>query len=167
MSDRRRGRRRSIPYVRSAVLMVDGRSHIVALQDLGPEGAFLATRVVVKPQHRLVLKLVLPRSGHEVSLPCELVWRNASFDATIGRRAGVAVRFRNLTEEILRRTEEFATQGFLPAPDPTPSEHFEYRTVTFPDLDMDELNRLGRDGWRLVSTLPSPSGFQLVLMRRL
>jgi hypothetical protein len=167
LSDRRRGRRRSIPFVRSAVLQVDGRNHIVALQDLGPEGAFLATRVIVKPQHRLVLKIVLPRSGHEVSLPCELVWRNASFDATIGRRAGVAVRFKDLAPEILRRTEEFATQGFLPTPEPTPSEYFEYRTVSFPELDVDELNRLGRDGWRLVSTLASDKGVQLVLMRRL
>ncbi len=91
--DRRRARRRRLPFVRSAVLEVDGRSHIVALLDLSPEGAFLSTRLEVDPAQKMRLKLVLPRDGREVSMPCHLVRRSERFDAEAGRPAGLAIGF--------------------------------------------------------------------------
>lgn len=167
MNERRKGRRRSIPFVRSAVLEVEGRSHIVAVVDLGPDGAFLQTRTAVKPTEALQLRIVLPRSGQEVIIPCQLVWRSESFDAVNGRPAGLAVRFHGLEASVVRRVEEFALEGFLPAPNPTPSAHYEYRLLDRPEVDAEELNHLGFDGWRLAAALPSPSGVRLILLRRL
>lgn len=167
MNERRRSRRRSIPFVRSAVLEVDGRSHIVALLDLSPEGAFLSTRTAIDPKQSLCLRIVLPRRGREVALPCELVWRSDRFDPASGRPAGVAVRFHGLDAAVIRRVEEFALEGFLPVPEPVPAAHYEYRVLERKDVDVEELNRLGRDGWKLASALPSASGLRLVLLRRL
>ena len=45
--DRRRVRRRTLPFLRSAVLELPEQSHIVVLADLSVEGAFLTTRVPV------------------------------------------------------------------------------------------------------------------------
>lgn len=165
--DRRRALRRSIPYVRSAVLEVDRDSHIVTVADLGPEGAFLATRLPVAPQQTLRLRMILPRDGHQVVIPCQLVWRSERFDPAAGRPAGLAVRFQGLDAGAVRRVEEFAAEGFLPSPKPAPREHFEYRVVERHDLDAAELNALGIDGWAVTAVVPSPSGVRIVLMRRL
>ena len=167
MNDRRRGRRRSIPFVRSAVLEVGARNHIVALTDLGPEGAFLSTRISFDSSLPLSLKLVLPRDGREVSIPCKVVWRSERFEAATGRPAGIAVRFLGLDASVIRRVEEFSMEGFLPASDPIPSEHFEYRILERPALSGEDLNRLGLDGWELAAALPSNGGVQLIFLRRL
>jgi len=165
--DRRHARRRRLPFVRSAVLEVDGRTHVVALLDLSPEGAFLSTRLAVDPAQKMQLKLVLPRDGREVSMPCRLDWRSERLDAATGRPAGLAIGFSGLDASVIRRIEEFAMEGFLPAPEPPPSSHYEYRVLDRPAVDVEELNRLGLDGWRLTTTLPSPGGLRLVLVRRL
>ncbi len=167
MNERRRARRRSIPFVRSAVLEVEGRSHIVAVLDLGPDGAFLQTRTAVEPSQAVQLRMVLPRSGQEVNLPCQVVWRSEKFDAASGRPAGLAVRFHSLEASVVRRVEEFALEGFLPTPDPVPNTHYEYRVLDRKEVEVEELNRLGRDGWRLASALPQPDGVRLILLRRL
>lgn len=167
MNERRRTRRRSLPFVRSAILEIGERSHIVAVTDLSPEGAFLATRVAVDAGQPLTLHVVVPRDGRVVALPCLLVRQSAGFDPASGRLAGVAVRFKGINAAAIHRIEEFAMEGFLPSPEPTPQEHLEYRLLDVPALDAAELNRLGLDGWQLVSALPSPKGVQLVLMRRL
>jgi PilZ domain len=153
--------------VRSAVLEVEGRNHIVAVTDLGPQGAFLRTRVAVDAKQRLRLRIILPRDGREIALPCELVRRAEQFDAATGYPAGVAVRFHGLDAAAIRRVEEFAMEGFLPSPEPTPEEHYEYRVLERPEVDADELNRLGRDGWNLASTMQTSGGVRLVLSRRL
>ncbi len=165
--DRRRTRRRQLPFLRSAVLEVEGRSHIVAVADLGPDGAFLSTKVEVRPETEVQLRVVIPRDGREAVLPCRVVWRSDRFDAKSGRPAGVAVRFEELTEPASRRIQEFAAEGFLPDGEPSPPEHFEYRLIERKTVDVEELNRLGRDGWALATALPGESGFQLVFQRRL
>ena len=167
MNDRRRGRRRSIPFVRSAVLEVGTRNHIVALTDLGPEGAFLSTRIPFDADLPLRLKLVLPRDGREVSIPCKVVWRSERFDAATGRPAGIAVRFLGLDASVIRRVEGFAMEGFLPASEPIPTEHFEYRILDQPSVSIEDLSRLGLDGWELAAALPSNGGVRLVFLRRL
>jgi hypothetical protein len=165
MSERRRSRRRSLPFVRSAVLEVAGRRHVVAVADLSPEGAFLGTGTSVEPGTALVLRVILPRDGREVALPCRAVRRVARAESA--QKAGIAVRFVGLDAGVIRRIEEFSMEGFLPATPETPSEHFEYRMVERRALDVEELNRLGRDGWQLVSTFPSGEALRLVLLRRL
>jgi hypothetical protein len=165
--DRRRARRRRMPFVRSAVLDVAGRSHIVALIDLSPEGAFLQTRISPEPGKKLHLRLVLPRSGHDVAIPCRVVRQSERFELATGRPAGLAVAFMNPDAPILRQVEEFAVEGFLPAPEPPPPSHYEYRILDRSEVTVDDLNHLGMDGWRLTSTLPGPQGFRLVLIRRL
>lgn len=169
MTERRRVRRRRIPFVRSAVLEVGSRTHVVSLLDLGPEGAFLATRLEIPDEHaeHLVLRLVIPRQGIEETVPCRLVWRNESFDAASGRPAGVAVRFGALDPDVLRRIQEFADEGFLPGAETSPEEHLEYRVVERFRVDERELNLLGLDGWELTSTRNIPAGVQMVFMRRL
>jgi Tfp pilus assembly protein PilZ len=167
VSDRRKGRRRSLPYVRSAVLEMRGRSHIVAVQDLSAEGAFLSTRLAVEAGERVRLRTVLPRDGREVTIPCQVVWTSDKLDAPSGRPAGIAVRFVGLDPVVQRRLEEFAEEGLVPGNGDVAASRYEYRVLEWPDLNIDELNQLGLDGWRLTSTLPAPSGLRLVLVRRL
>ena len=165
--DRRKTRRRNLPFVRSAVLEVRGRNHIVAVQDLSADGAFLSTRLPMQDGERVRLRTVLPRDGREVTLPCQVVWTSEKLDAPSGRPAGVAVRFVGLDPTIQRRLAEFSEEGFAPGPEPSPLEHYEYRVLDVPEIIVDELNQIGLDGWRLTSALPAPGGFRLILLRRL
>ena len=167
MSERRRTRRRRLPFVRSAILSAGERSHLVILTDLSPEGAFLATRVPVEPTQAATLRLVVPRDGRVIALPCEVVRQSDAFDPATGLPAGMAVKFKGLDGAAIRRIEEFAMEGFLPSVEPTPQDHFEYRVLERFTVDAGELNSLGLDGWQLAAALPSAKGIQLVLMRRL
>jgi hypothetical protein len=149
------------------VLEAAGRSHIVAVTDLSPEGAFLSTRVAVSHEQPLRLKMILPRDGREVAIACQLVRSNGRFDPASGLPAGIAVRFLGLDAATVRRVEEFAMEGFLPAARPIPAEHFEYRLLERPEIDAEELNRLGLDGWQLASALSTGKAVRMILLRRL
>ena len=48
MKERRQHHRRVLPFVRSAVLELEGHNHIVAVADISAEGAFLSTQVEVE-----------------------------------------------------------------------------------------------------------------------
>jgi len=165
--DRRRARRRNIPFVRSAVLEVRGRNHIVAVQDLSADGAFLSTRIPMQDGERLRLRTILPRDGREVTIPCQVVWTSEKLDASSGRPAGVAVRFVGLDPTIQRRLAEFSAEGFAPGPEPSPLQHYEYRVTDVSEIVADELNQLGLDGWQLAAALPAGKLFRLVFVRRL
>jgi len=167
MTDRRRARRRRMPYVRGGVLEVDGRDHVVAVADLSPEGAFLQTKVDVQGGQAVTLRMVLPRDGHEMALPCVVVRRSERFDPASGQPAGLAVRFQGLAAAAVHRVEEFAREGFLPSVEPTPHEHVEYRIIERTQVAEAELNQLGLDGWELTAVLPAKAGVRLVLLRRL
>ncbi len=167
MTDRRKTRRRNLPFVRSAVLEVRGRHHIVAVQDLSADGAFLSTRLSMQDGERVRLRTVLPRDGREVTIPCQVVWTSEKLDAPSGRPAGVAVRFVGLDPTVQGRLAEFSEEGFAPGPEPTPAEHYEYRLLDRPEISLDELNQLGLDGWRLASSQPAADGVRLILLRRL
>jgi hypothetical protein len=156
-----------MPYVRGGVLEVAGRTHVVAVTDLSPEGAFLQTKVAVEPGQAIKLRMVLPRDGHEVTLPCLVARRSERSDPGSGQPAGLAVRFKGLTAAAVRRVEEFAQEGFLPAVEPTPHEHVEYRVLERAEIAEAELNQLGLDGWELTAVLPAKAGIRLVLLRRL
>lgn len=147
------------------MLEVGGRKHVVAVADLSAEGAFLSGGAAVEAGDALVLRMILPRDGREVTLPCRAV-RSVQRPAP-GHTSGIAVRFVGLEASVIRRIEEFAMEGFLPATEATPGAHFEYRLLERQALDAQELNQLGLDGWRLVTAIPSGDGLQLVLLRRL
>ena len=167
MKERRNARRRRLPFVRGGVLESGGRNHIVSVTDLGPNGAFLATRVAVPAGARAVLRIVLPSGGREVALPCEVVWR-AESPAPPTTITGLAVRFLDLDGETARHVAESAEEGLRAAtPEPALAQRFQYRVVEAPDLEEGELNRLGLDGWRLTTAIPSARGVRLVLLRRL
>jgi hypothetical protein len=167
MNDRRQTRRRTIPFLRGGVLQVAEREHIVTIVDLGPEGAFLATRVDVPADQPLRLKTVLPRSGRQVALPCEVVWSNNSFDPATGRPAGMAVRFLLDDPAIRSQLEVFSEEGPFPSPATLSMDRYEYRLIEVTDIDADELNRLGRDGWLLSTALPQGASWRLILLRKL
>jgi hypothetical protein len=167
VTDRRKTRRRRLPFVRSAILDVGDRSHIVVVTDLSPEGAFLCTRLPIDAKQDATLRFVVPRDGKIVALPCHVMRQSDKLNPAEGRPTGLAVRFKGLDAASVRRIEEFAMEGFLPSVEPTPQDHFEYRSLERFTLDVEELNSLGLDGWQLVSALPSAKGFQLVLVRRL
>jgi Tfp pilus assembly protein PilZ len=165
LNERRRSQRRRLAFLRSGVLEVDGRSHIVSVTDIAPEGAFLTTRVPVTSGKQLVLKMILPRDSHPVSLPCQVVWRNEAGGR--GSRSGVAVRFEDLDEPVLRRVEEFAAETARTGSSSRQADQFEYRVMDVAGVDVAELNGVGVDGWQLASALPSGRGLRLVLCRRL
>lgn len=167
MNERRTSRRRRLPFVRSGVFESNGRNHIVQVADLGPEGAFLSTRLAVEVGEKAVLRMILPRDGREVPLPCQVVWRSEAAVTRGATPTGIAVRFQGLEAAVARRVEEFATEGLSPDPEPGPSERFEYRVLDVAELDDAELRRLGLDGWRLASALPVAKGLRLILTRRL
>jgi Tfp pilus assembly protein PilZ len=153
--------------VRSGVFESGGRNHIVQVTDLGPEGAFLSTRLAVEIGQKAVLRMVLPRGGQEMPLPCQVVWRTEASSARGSTPAGIAVRFQGLEAAVARRVEDFATEGLRPDPAPAPSERFEYRVLDVAELDEAELGRLGLDGWQLSSALAVENGVRLILLRRL
>jgi hypothetical protein len=167
VNDRRSTRRRSLPFVRSAVLEVAGRNHVVAVTDLSADGAFLSTRIALDPSQGLRLKVILPRDGREVVIPCRLVWRSERFDPDTGRAAGIAVRFEELEEPARKLLDSFSREGFVPQSDPAPADRFEYRVLDRPKLDGEELNRLGLDGWELAAVTSDGGQVRLVLMRRI
>jgi hypothetical protein len=167
VNDRRSTRRRSLPFVRSAVLEVGDRSHVVVVTDLSADGAFLSTRIALDPSDPLRLKVILPRDGREVVIPCRLVWRSERFDPDTGRAAGIAVRFGELEEPARRLLDAYSREGLVPQADPAPAGRFEYRTLERPTLDAEELNRLGLDGWELAAAWPEGKGVRLVLLRQL
>jgi hypothetical protein len=170
VNERRQSRRRSLPFVRSAVLEVGDASHIVLLSDLSTDGAFITTRLpfaIPDPPPPLRLRMVIPRDSRDAALACELVWRSERFDATTGRPTGLAIRFRDMDAETFRRVEDFAREGFRPSAAPTPLEHYEHRILERPTVDVSDLNRFGQDGWQLVTIVPAEHGFKLVLVRRI
>lgn len=169
MNERRRSRRRSLPFVRSAVLDVGSESHIVILTDLSTEGAFVTTHAPfeIPKDTPLHLRLVIPRDSRRALIPCELVWRNERYDATTGRPTGMAVRFLELDAEMYRRVEEFSREGFRPSAAPTPAAHYEHRIIERPTVDVVDLNRFGKDGWQLVTIVPAERGFKMILVRQL
>jgi Tfp pilus assembly protein PilZ len=154
-----------LSFLRSGVLEVDGRSHIISVTDIGPEGAFLTTRVPVASGKQLVLKMILPLDSHPVSLPCRVVWRSEAGGR--GSRSGVAVRFEAADEAVLRRVEQFAAETVRAASEASQTDRFEYQVLDVPEVDVAALNSAGIDGWQLASALPSGRGLRLVLCRRL
>jgi Tfp pilus assembly protein PilZ len=138
MMDRRQARRRTINHVRSGVLMIGTRRHIVKIVDLSLEGAFIATRAEANPEDEMYLELLLPRRSRTLRVPCRLVWRSESFDAATGHPAGMAIRFEALDADTRRHIEDYARSGFRLS---------------------------GQEGWALAATLPSRRGLRLVLMR--
>lgn len=167
MTERRRVKRRTIPFLRGGVLRVGDESHIVTIVDLSPEGAFLASRLSIELEQPLSLQTILPRTGRQVSLPCELVWNNRRFDPATGRPAGVAVRFKHDDDEVREHLALLSEEGLFPSAVTGAVDRYEYRVIELPHLDSEELNRLGRDGWALAQALAEGQGFRLILLRRL
>jgi hypothetical protein len=166
MKERRRHHRRVLPFVRSAVLELEGSNHIVAVADLSAQGAFLATQVEADTNQPLRLKVVLPGETRDVQIDCRVVRKSATLDVKSGRPAGIAVRFEGLDPAIRRRLEAFV--GESPAERrPAPKERFEYKLLERPEAEVGELNDLGRDGWRMTAALPALSGVRMIFVRRL
>jgi hypothetical protein len=166
MKERRQHHRRVLPFVRSAVLELEGHNHIVAVADISAEGAFLSSQLQVETDRPLRLKVVLPGETRDVQIDCRVVRRNATFDVKSGQPAGIAVRFEGLEPAIRRRLEAFAAEN--PAERrPTPKERFEYRLLDRDEVEVGELNDLGRDGWRMTAALPALSGVRMIFVRKL
>jgi hypothetical protein len=163
--ERRGTRRRSLPYVRSAVLDLAGHSHIVVLANLSSEGAFLRTQLRVPPGTPARLRLVLPREGRELALPCEIVRRGESTEIS-PRARGLAIRFGNLEPGVRDGIKDYSAEGRRPSRRRA-DERWEFRLLERAVLDLEELNRLGLDGWNLAAVLPRSDGLRLVLQRRI
>jgi hypothetical protein len=164
--ERRRSHRRRLSFVKSAVLQVGKRSHVVAVVDLAPDGAFLKGNVDLEPNAELTLRLVFPRDSRQVSIRGRLLRRDDRFDPASGRPAGIAVRFEDVEPAVARLLQDFTTSGPSPSGESQQAERFEYQVLEQPRLEEAELNRLGFDGWRVSGVLPTGSGVQLVLYRR-
>lgn len=162
MTERRVSPRRTLPYVRSGVLRVAERDHIVAITDLSAEGAFLSTRIEIPPGADLHLCMILPNASREIVVDCELVWRNERFNPETGRPAGLAVRFRGVEGEVRGWLDAYTSRVLHPeAP-----VRVEYRILEREVVDSGELTLLGQEGWELTTALPSTSGLTLIFLRR-
>ena len=162
MMERRGSPRRTLPYVRSGVLEVDGRSHIVAITDLSAEGAFLSARLEIASGAVLRLRLIMPNDSRQIAADCELVWRNERFDPESGRPAGLAVRFRGVEEQAREALDACANHLFRPD---VPGR-LDYRILERQAIDPAELTLLGQGGWELRAAVPWAGGVQLILLRR-
>ena len=166
MKERRQHRRRVLPFVRSAVLELEGSNYIVAVADLSAQGAFLSTQVEVDTDQPLRLKVVLPGDTRDVQIDCRVVRRTATFDVKSGRPAGIAVRFEGLDPTICRRLENFVAEN--PAERrPAPKEGFEYKLLERHEVEVGELDDLGRDGWRMTAAFTALGGVRMVFIREL
>jgi hypothetical protein len=165
MNDRRMVRRRPINHVRSGVLLVGSRRHLVKVVDLSPEGAFIATRAEAAPDAEMFLELLLPRRSRTVRLSCRLVWRSERFDAATGHPAGMAIRFENLDADTRRMVEEYAHAGFRLAELPPVTVRYSYMTLERSNIDNEELNQLGQEGWMLAAVHSLRRDVRLVFMR--
>ncbi len=125
MKERRASPRRTLPYVRSGVLRVGQRDHIVAITDLSSEGAFLSTRIEIPAGASLQLRMILPNAVREIAVGCELVWRNERFDPQTGRPAGLAVRFRGVEGEARDLLDAYTSRVLRPEV----PERLEYRIL--------------------------------------
>jgi hypothetical protein len=108
--DRRRGRRRRLPFGRGAVLESTVSSHVVAVVDLSVGGAYLATRATVFPGQSLTLRLVLIGGG-ELRIPCEVVRVCPRGEAPDGFPPGVAIHFQELQAAVRDRLLVFVEEG--------------------------------------------------------
>lgn len=167
MDERRRTSRRLLPTQRSAVVEIDGSTHLALLVDLAPDGAFLSTRLQLEPGTQIGLRVVVPGSGRPALIPSEVVWSSARFDPDSARPAGMAVRFRQVDDELKRRLTDFcdrAAAARTTARSAAPA--VEYRLLEVAELRQSELDALGADGWSLSAAVPSAGGFRLVFQRR-
>jgi hypothetical protein len=166
MMERRITRRRNLPFIKSAVLRIGEREHIITVFDLSPEGAYLATRLAPPIGSPMTLKMVPPTAGQTVAVSCRLVWRNERADPATGRPAGLAIRFEKLSEEVRDMLEAYAVRAHSAKEHPGKRDRFEYRLLDRDALDAKDLNALGEDGWQLVAIVGAPKIERLVLMRR-
>ena len=167
MNERRRSSRRTLPTQRSAVIEIDGRTHLALIGDLAPDGAFLNTRLQIDPGTVFGLRIVVPGSGRPVMIPSEVVWSSDRFDPDSARPAGIAVRFKELDAEVKRHLEEFCS-GFAASLKPTRrgGTRVEYRVIDRAQIEQAELDTLGAEGWWLAVAVPSGAGLRLVFQRR-
>ncbi|HEY7514066.1 MAG TPA: PilZ domain-containing protein [Vicinamibacteria bacterium] len=169
MSDERReAPRRRLPFVRSGVLEIRGRNHIVSVADLSPQGALLGGRVSAEIGEAAVLHMVLPGAGRKEALPCRVARLVDSPQGAGGPASGLGVRFEGLETPLTADSVGYPPGAgpTRPEPAPTAGETWEYRVLDVEDLDERDLNRIGQDGWRLATAVSVPTGVRLVLLRR-
>ncbi len=165
MRERRQCRRRVLPFVRSAVLELEGKNHIVAVADISSTGAFLSTSLEANANRLLRLKVILPGETRDVQIDCRVVRRSETPDVETGRPPGLAIRFEGLEPAIRRRLEEFTAESPV-GRRPAPEEKFEYKLLERQEVEIGELNDLGHDGWRMAAALPTVSGVRMIFVRR-
>ncbi len=88
-----RARRRALPFGQAAVLVAQGREHIVGLADVSATGAFVVTRVSLPLAHEVVLKLLLLPGRRELRLPARVVRVAQTGEESPQHPHGLAVQF--------------------------------------------------------------------------
>jgi len=105
--NRRRARRRQMPFGRAAVLTVRGRDHIVGLADVSVTGAYLRTRVSLAIGDEPVLKLLVLPERVELRLPGRVVRVSQPGEESSHHTRGVAVHFLEMDDESRARLAAF------------------------------------------------------------
>jgi hypothetical protein len=106
-----RAYRRRLPLGRAAVLVADGRHHVVGLADVSATGAFLITRARLSIGKEHLLKIMQIPGRVELSLPARIVRVAQSAAETVNHPPGVAVHFAPLDEPTLEALEAFVHQA--------------------------------------------------------
>jgi PilZ domain len=108
-NERKRALRRKLPFGRGAVLRAAGRNHIVGLADVSITGAYLTTRAPLEAGEVHVLRLLLFRDTVETELRVQVV-RVSREEHESKHPRGVAVRFLELDETVVRKLKGFIAQ---------------------------------------------------------
>jgi hypothetical protein len=105
-----RARRRALPFGQAAVLVANGRDHIVGLADVSATGAFLVTRVSPPVDQQVLLKLMPLPGRRELRLPARVVRVVHPGEESPQHPHGVAVQFGAVDPPTRQALEDFVNQ---------------------------------------------------------
>lgn len=108
---RARAPRRKMPLGRGAVLVVDGRTHIVGVADVSLTGAFLTTRAPVAPGKVCELRLAPVAGRVQLGLCARVVRLAQGGEEASHHPRGVAVEFVGLAPEVQELLAGYVGQG--------------------------------------------------------
>ena len=171
LSERRRARRRSMPFVRSAVLEVGRNAHRGPLRPGRGRSLHHHARALRRAGRGRPFAAPAPgaAAGTAATWTCPASWSGAASATTPppgGPAAWPCVSCRRIPRCTAGSKSSRPWDSGRPRR-PLPPNTTSIGSSSAATVDVADLNRFGRDGWQLVTIIPSAHGFKLILTRRL